>query len=196
MASNYPASLDTTATLPAAAGVGANLSTFPHSALHGNADDAIIAIETALGTAPQGTLSTVKARLDKIAPYTGALTNWTPGWTQSATITKTVSQATYSRVGRQMTANINMTATSAGTAANAILIGLPVACATSVQLIGDVVIFDASSGLFNPFFAYMQGTSTFGLLLTNGTSSGVVTAFTIASGDILFACLSWEAGTD
>lgn len=64
MASNYPASLDTTATLPAAGGVGANLSTFPHSTLHGNADDAIIAVETELGVAPSGSFSTVKARLD------------------------------------------------------------------------------------------------------------------------------------
>lgn len=66
MASNYPASLDTTATLPAAAGVGANLSTFPHSTLTGNVNDAVIAIETELGTAPSGTFSTVKARLDTL----------------------------------------------------------------------------------------------------------------------------------
>lgn len=71
MASNFPAALDTTATLPAAGGVGANLSTFPHSALHGNVDDAVIAIETELGTAPSGSFSTVKARFDGLPALLG-----------------------------------------------------------------------------------------------------------------------------
>lgn len=186
---DYPTSL------PTFAANGANLSTAPHSALHTDLNQEVVAIATTLGTSPQGTLSTVKARLDKIAPYTGALTAWTPGWTQGATITKTVAQATYSRVGRQMTANLNMTATSAGTAANAILIGLPVAAAASVQAVGIAILFDASSSTFSLYGAYMQGPNTFGLIST-GAPAGVATTPTIASGDILFAALHWEAATD
>lgn len=73
MATNYPSGLDTTSDLPTSSGVGANLSNFPHSDLHGNANDAIIAIQTELGTAPSGSFSTVAARLaamsvDKLSP--------------------------------------------------------------------------------------------------------------------------------
>lgn len=185
---DYPTSL------PTFAANGANLSTAPHSALHTDLNQEVVAIATTLGTAPQGTLSTVKARLDKIAPYTGALTAWTPSWTQAATITKTVAQATYSRVGRQITANFNMTATSAGTAANQILFGVPVNAAASVQAVGSVIIFDASISQFITYSAYMQGASSFGLL-TSG-STGVASTPTIASGDIVFAQLSFEAAAD
>lgn len=189
---------DYPSTLPTFAANGANLSTTPHSALHTDLNQEVVAIATTLGTSPQGTLSTVKARLDKIAPYTGILTAWTPGWTQGVTITKT-SQATYSRVGRQMTANITMTATSAGTAASPILIGLPVAGIAGVLVIGSVVFFDASTGVFDEGAAYMQGTSTFAMICHGGSAvrTGLGnSAFAIASGDIVFAALSWEAGSD
>jgi hypothetical protein len=66
MTTGYPVALDTTATHPTNSGVGAQLSTFPHSVLHGNANDAIIAIETELGTAPSGSFSTVKSRFENI----------------------------------------------------------------------------------------------------------------------------------
>lgn len=71
MATNYPLALDTTTNLPAAGGVGVNLSTFPHSTLHGNVDDAVIAIETELGVDPSGTFATVKSRLDNVLPLAG-----------------------------------------------------------------------------------------------------------------------------
>lgn len=43
-----------------------NLGTFPHSAVNGNANDAIIAIETELGLTPSGAFSTVAARFTDI----------------------------------------------------------------------------------------------------------------------------------
>lgn len=70
MTTGYPGALDTTATHPAAAGVGANLGTFPHSALHGNANDAIIAIQTELGVNPSGASSSVAARFDDLDSLT------------------------------------------------------------------------------------------------------------------------------
>jgi len=91
MASNYPASLDTTATLPAVGGVGANLSAFPHDALHGNADDAIIAVETELGTAPSGSFSTVKARFDALdTAFNGRVISHTRKTSDQATISAIV----------------------------------------------------------------------------------------------------------
>lgn len=60
MAASYPASL------PVTAAAGANLSTNPHSTLHNNMYDEIVAIATELGTSPKGTYASVKARLDDI----------------------------------------------------------------------------------------------------------------------------------
>jgi hypothetical protein len=66
VSTSYPSAFDTTANLPTDAGVGAQLSTFPHSELHGNANEAIIAIETELGSAPSGSFATVKSRIENI----------------------------------------------------------------------------------------------------------------------------------
>lgn len=61
MATNYPTTLDTftnptsTDTLDSA--------TVPHAAQHDNINDAVLAIETELGTLPKGSFSSVKARL-------------------------------------------------------------------------------------------------------------------------------------
>ena len=61
MATNYPTTLDTftnptsTDTLDSA--------TVPHAAQHDNINDAVLAIETELGTLPKGSFAKVKARL-------------------------------------------------------------------------------------------------------------------------------------
>lgn len=57
---NYPSSL------PVTEAAGANLSTNPHSALHDDMYDEIVAIATELGTVPKGTYASVKARLDAL----------------------------------------------------------------------------------------------------------------------------------
>ena len=60
MAASYPASL------PVKDPAGANLSTNPHSTLHDDMYDEIVAIATELGTTPKGTYASVKARLDAL----------------------------------------------------------------------------------------------------------------------------------
>jgi hypothetical protein len=67
MSTNYPDALDDSTNLPDAATLAAqNLDGFPHSTLHGNAHDAIIAIETELGETPSGSDTTVADRLDAL----------------------------------------------------------------------------------------------------------------------------------
>jgi hypothetical protein len=62
VATNYPSSLDTfinptaTDTLDSA--------TVPHAGQHDNINDAVLAIETELGTLPKGSFASVKAGLD------------------------------------------------------------------------------------------------------------------------------------
>lgn len=196
MATNYPAALDTTATLPASAGVGANLSTFPHSTLHGNADDAIIAVETELGVAPSDSFSTVKARLDAMVSTTGIWTSYTPTFTQSATITKTVGYARWMRVGRTVIGGFHMTATSAGTASNAIRVGLPVtAGALPNDLgIGSGYVADVSSPQNYIASLGVITTTAVGFIVAAGYVGSSV-AMTIASGDIVTGQFMYEAAT-
>ena len=67
MATNYPGGLDSL-TNPSS---GDALDSPSHAGQHTNANDAIEAIETELGTNPKGTFTTVRARLDNIE-LTGA----------------------------------------------------------------------------------------------------------------------------
>jgi hypothetical protein len=57
----YPSNIPTTGDLPDA---GANLSSNPHSSLHDDVRDEVIAIAGELGVEPSGTETTVRARLD------------------------------------------------------------------------------------------------------------------------------------
>jgi hypothetical protein len=57
----YPSNIPTTGDLPDA---GANLSSNPHSSLHDDVRDEVIAIAGELGVEPSGTANTVRARLD------------------------------------------------------------------------------------------------------------------------------------
>lgn len=206
MASNYPASLDTTATLPSAGAVGANLSTFPHSALTGNVNDAVIAIETELGVAPSGTETTVKARLDRVTPTLGVLTNWTPTVHQNTGgIACTVTFATWSRVGRCITARFAIALTAAGGANLEILIGFSALPASRFTTggIGQGYFFDASAGQYYPYLATLATATTFSLSSSSQNSVadlrlGKVSSFTgaLASGDIINGTFCYEANTD
>lgn len=137
-------------------------------------------------------------QVSTVGPVHGALTSWTPTWTQTATITKTVNEATYQRIGRRVTANIYMTANSAGTGGGVILVTLPVTASAGVTLVGDCSIFNTSTGIHNVGIAFAQSTTTFGLIMNGAT--GLATALdgaeAIASTDILYANLMYEAGGD
>lgn len=205
MASAYPAALDTTATLPSAGAVGANLSTFPHSALTGNVNDAVIAIQTELGTAPSGADTTVKARLDRITPVLGVLNTWTPVVVQGVTVTVTNVRSTYSRVGRAYTLRFQLTCTSAGTAANAIVIqGFPIPTAGShPTVVGQAMLTDASTGFNYPALLTLASTVTMSLSssATNGNAEirlGAGGGFTLAlaSGDTLSGSFQYEGNAD
>jgi hypothetical protein len=61
MATNYPSTLDSF-TNPTATDT-LDSATVPHAAQHDNINDAVVAIETELGTLPKGSFTSVKARL-------------------------------------------------------------------------------------------------------------------------------------
>jgi hypothetical protein len=70
----------------------------------------------------------------------GAWQSYTPSWTQSATITKTVNWARYTQLGKWVQGSIKMTASSAGTANNKMLVGLPVNASADNFIVGSMVM--------------------------------------------------------
>lgn len=130
----------------------------------------------------------------------GAWTSFTPTLTQSATVTKTVTSATYMRVGRTIFVEYRLTVTGTGTAANAVLVGLPVTARGGTGTIaGSGSIYDSSANLSYKGLAEFASTSTVRFLPTETTVANFlgVTSFTaaLASGDVVAGFLIYEAAS-
>lgn len=130
----------------------------------------------------------------------GAWQDYTPTWTQSATITKTVNWARYTQLNKLVIVSIKMTASSAGTASNAIKIGLPVNASSNNHLMGTA-IYTSTTPINQPLFAIYDSTSTVVFLPTAAAdtptdylgTSGYAVAITVASGAIMYMNLTYEA---
>lgn len=127
----------------------------------------------------------------------GAWTSYTPTLTQSATVTKTTTYAKYIRVGRMITVVVDLAVTGAGTAANVVLIGLPVTASASGLTIGSGLLYDVSSG--GTYRATCEISTTTTVLLRGTTSTALdalgTAVFTaaLAAGDIVRYCATYEA---
>jgi hypothetical protein len=127
----------------------------------------------------------------------GAFSNYTPTWTQSVAITKTVLYGHYTQLNDWVYAAFYMTATSAGTANNLITCTLPVTASSENKVIGTGMLVDASaaSGTLFPLLAWMNTTTTVSFYANSANQTGWVlggagftassVAVTIASGDII-----------
>lgn len=110
-------------------------------------------------------------------------TAYTPTLTQSVTVTKTVTYAKYMKVGRLVVAQVYLAITSAGTASNNIVIGLPVTAAGPTFLnVGTGWI--VNGGLRYKGTVELASTTTVFLRPTNTTTTGVL------GGDTLTAALA------
>jgi hypothetical protein len=78
MTTNYPGALDTFVNPTATDTL--NSATVPHAQQHDNLNDAVLAIETELGTNPKGASATVKERLDSINPAAGQVQGTSRGF--------------------------------------------------------------------------------------------------------------------
>lgn len=136
-----------------------------------------------------------------IGPVHGVLTTYTPTLTQSGAVTKTVTYASYIRIGRMIIGNIRLDVTGSGSAANAITISTPVTASSSTVVVGSGYFFDASVGAYSGSCALLT-TSTFGIYatVTGGLNplgaTGAASAVALASGDILNISFSYEAAAD
>ena len=91
----------------------------------------------------------------------GAWSTWTPTLVQGVTVTATVAAARYIKIGKMITGQVLLVATSTGTANNNIKVSLPFAALTgnSFVITGGATIYDASTTLVYPgFSAVVDGT--------------------------------------
>jgi hypothetical protein len=107
-----------------------------------------------------------EAWVDQVRDNFTALSTWssfTPTFTQSATITKTLIHGYYVQLGDLVIGHVKMTATSAGTVNNEIRVGLPVAHDLAANSpIGDFWFQDAGTDV------------KIGSLVTQGAAGGTV----------------------
>ena len=146
----------------------------------------------------------------------GTWQDYTPSWTQSATITKTVNFARYTQFNKIVMGSVKMTATSAGTANNKVLVGLPVAASSNQFILGTMNFYDDSAtdkfSFGVPFSVFYETSTTiafsnastgfdpsrftsdarFGQNYTSNSGSSR-TGITVASGDIIWIQFQYEA---
>ena len=106
----------------------------------------------------------------------------------------------YQRVGRLIVVNTWIGATGAGTAANAVTVGLPVAASSALvltnQAIGSGVLFDASAGIFYAGILVLASATTARLYMgaTGTLGTGGFTA-ALANSDQVTYMAMYEANT-
>ena len=124
----------------------------------------------------------------------GEFQTYTPTWTQSATITKTVNWARYTQLNKFVYVSMKMTASSAGTASNNILVGLPVTASANNWSLGTAQIVDESAtpDLLTPLLVVYNSSTTATFYQTQ-VAQAIPFRETIASGDILYAQFVYEA---
>lgn len=129
-----------------------------------------------------------------------AWTAYTPTLTQPGAITKTVNRAVYQRIGRLVVAQFRLFPTSAGTASNTIIVGLPpVAAAVTDMVVGTMWLNDASANINYVGIASLLSTTTMGMIVSGGSAfagnvGGIMTAG-LASGDAIIGQVTYEAAT-
>lgn len=127
-----------------------------------------------------------------------AWTTYTPTLTQSATPTKTVSYASYARAGRMIFGNVLLSVTSAGTAANTVLVGLPVAAAAALVAntpVGNLAIYDSSVTTWYHGIALINSASVVYGAASGATAGLGAATFTaaLASGDLVLIHFHYES---
>lgn len=123
---------------------------------------------------------------------------YTPTLTQSATVTKTVTSARYTRIGRTIIGQFSLAVTGAGTVTNTVKVGLPVAAQSAVPNVGSVWLFDSStSTAYSGELIIGTGAQIVELYGDWSASSawGITPNLALASGDLLRGSFMYEAAS-
>lgn len=125
---------------------------------------------------------------------------YVPTLTQSGSVTKTDTYAKFVRLGRTIIGEVSLAVTGTGTAANAVIVTLPVTAAAANLVVGSGWIYDASTNTIWPGVAEDETTTTFRLRSASGAAGAGwlgVQDFTaaLASTDLVRAHFMYEAAT-
>ena len=126
-------------------------------------------------------------------------TAFTPTLTQSGAVAKTTDYARYVQFGKTVIGSVKLTASAAGTAANPVLVGLPVAARAGVgaTVLGSAFFYDASTSVMYVLSAAYKSTTSVSFYHDTGGGSDFgrsgATAITIASGDTVSMLFHYEA---
>ena len=122
-----------------------------------------------------------------------AWVDYTPTLTQSATVTKTISNARYCQIQKTVFVQVYLIATSAGTAGNIVKIGLPIAArAANSSTTGIAQLYDASTNLMYVSSAYLDSATACAFLYQTGSPFGISPTITLGAGDQLQMNLTYE----
>lgn len=151
--------------------------------------------------------------LDTLLAYTGSAwqqvmqlgarntaNTWTPTVTQSGSVGVTVTHARYSRIGRLIVANCQLTCTGTGTSSNPVTVSLPVTAAVGSNIaIGSGYIYDASVTTNYAGVAVASSTTVAALVATSADSTSFLgqSVFTAAltTSDQINLAISYEAAS-
>jgi hypothetical protein len=136
-------------------------------------------------TLPAATLNSIGA----------AAETWTPVVTQSVNVTYTNIYARYQRIQNVVFVYARLNITSAGTAANAVTVSLPVTAKSTIGIQGNMSLYDSSAS--TPYNGFAFGATTTTIQSAGdwaGTGVwGTTPNVAIASGDVIWLNLTYEA---
>ena len=123
----------------------------------------------------------------------GAVTvDYTPTLTQGVTVTKTVVQARYFQFQKFVQGQILMNVTSAGTAATAVAVGLPISARATNSMVAFGYIYDASANIIYNISGVATTGVTMQFYYQTGNTFGVSPAVTLATSDQIAINFSYE----
>jgi hypothetical protein len=123
-----------------------------------------------------------------------AWVDYTPTLTQGVTVTKTISYARYCQFQKTIIVQVLLIATSAGTAAAEVAIGLPLTATGSLSRAnGTGFVYDASANVIYNMTSFLNSTTTAKFYYQSGFGFGTSPAITLANTDQLSFTFIYEA---
>jgi hypothetical protein len=117
---------------------------------------------------------------------------YTPTLVQGVTVTKTIAYAKFCRLQKLCIVNLDLNVTSAGTAAAAISIGLPLTAVAGTQQIGSGFVYDQNINALYSGPASLATTTTINMLYQTGSPIGQSPSMALASGDVIRLMVAYE----
>ena len=110
-----------------------------------------------------------------------AWVDYTPTLTQGVAVTKIIGPARYCQIQKLIVVEMFLIATSAGTAANAVKVGLPIAAKQAGAYVGGGFIYDASANFMYNILPYNFDANTVAMFYQTGSEFGISPAITLAN---------------